>query len=55
MLKHKIFTVLIPLITVNLFAQIPNAQFTDLKGKTYDLYDLFSKGKYIVVHTQYSS
>ncbi len=55
MIRIKAFTIGVVAFTFSLFSQIDNVQFTDLKGKSYDLYDLFSKGKYIVVHTQYSS
>lgn len=32
------------------FSEIANFQFTDLDGKTYDLYEELAKGKHILVH-----
>jgi hypothetical protein len=36
-------------------AQITNVKFTDLKGKSYDLYALLSEGKYVLVHCMFNS
>lgn len=32
------------------FAQISNVQFSDLDGKSYDLYEELGKGKHVLVH-----
>lgn len=47
---------LIGTITTIMSAQIiENVQFKDIKGKSYDLFDLLDRGTYVVVHTQYNS
>jgi hypothetical protein len=35
--------------------QITNVQFTTMKGKKYDLYELLNQGKYVAVHATRNS
>jgi hypothetical protein len=30
--------------------QINNVKFTDMKGKSWDLYTILGEGKYVVIH-----
>ncbi len=54
-MKKRMLTLAILFQITATFAQIDNVQFKELKGKQYDLYQLLSKGKHVIVHTQFNS
>lgn len=50
----KLSLFLLSLTLLN-FSQIDNVQFTDMDGKSYDLYDLLGSGKHVLCHFTFNT